>query len=278
MARTRILIASALVSSSHFALAASREKEAQAAQAEVQLKLQYLLDQWTSMGWSKLALVSIVSSVVGYLVLWPMSKMFAGKNGTWLKTLIYFGQLSVVGLVFMAIAYVSMRNGWILLLGGTSLGTTVATVRLAMQVYELSIGRGILAMLCLSFASGIAMGVTESVVGDLPGMSLRSPEEERVAMEKWRLEKEAREKGPTPSPATVAPSATPVAAPLTVQDLYTNLLAERQRLDVNDLAAVARFNEHVAAYNAAKAAAQPTTPVPTPHSVKPTPGKKKKAK
>jgi hypothetical protein len=222
---------------------------------------EYFFDQWIDAGWERAGLWLGWTVVVTYLIWWPASRLVAGKNATGRKTSIFFAQACGYSVIFTGIAYLGAKFGWASLVGfGSTVTFLFELTRAAKKVYEISVGRGILVALSFPILIGVPIATGEWLCGPLPGLEMegKSPEEQKVLFEKWREKKRLAKIAATPTP-----SPTP-ARPQTVAEIYTALQLERQQLDVNDPGAVARFNEHVAAYNAAKAAATPTTPVPTP--------------
>jgi hypothetical protein len=228
---------------------------------------QYLLDQSIQFGWQKIGIWYLISTVISFFLFWPTSKLFAGKNGKLTKNLSYFVQLNVLGVFFLAVMIVAIRSGWLGVLACLALGMLIAMVDAARKVFEVSVWRAIGMAICLSIFSAGTNLAAELITGNMPWTEFeRKPaDEQKELIAKWQAEKKERERKSSSSANGTALAGT---ATSNVQELYEQLQKTRTELNVNDPAAVARFNEQVAAYNAAKAAAAPATPAATPASPK----------
>jgi hypothetical protein len=250
--------------------AAPKPSSAEAAQAEAIMVANYLLDQCVARGWESFARYALVSNIILCLLIWPASKLLAGENGNLKRALQLTAQWALVGLIFLALIFVCIRMGSLLSIVVLVFGSVVAYVKLVMEVYKVSTGRAIGLFICGAIVSLVGEAGAEVVFGKMPWTEFEEkPDAERkVLIAKWQEEKKERERGAVPDNASA--SSTPAAggAPLTLIQVYENLQKEREKLDLNDAVAVARFNEHAAAYNAMKAAATPATPT-TPASAKP---------
>ena len=112
------------------AAAASKSAERAAAKEQSFQAAAYLLDQIIDSGWRVVGLYSLVSIILAALFFWPMSKLLVGKNGNWKKMLIYFGQKIMLSAIYMAIAFISIRAGWISNFALLSVAMIIASVRL----------------------------------------------------------------------------------------------------------------------------------------------------
>jgi hypothetical protein len=242
-----------------FAFAAEKKSPSEIRDEAIYQTANYLLDQCIQHGWQPFAIYTAISTVISVFLLWPVSKWLAGERGTFKNSLIYTLQLCAAGAVILGIAYVSIQAKWLGLLACLGLSLLFAIIGLARHVYEISIWRAIGFFLCVAVIGAASELATEAITGPMPWTTFadKSPEEQKEIMAKWQTEKKERERQPTSSAASTAST---TAAPPTVQELYASLQKARTELNVNDPAAVARFNEQVAAYNVAKAAAAPPPP------------------
>lgn len=245
---------------SSLASAASRESAAEA-RKEAHARWDYVLDQFMEMGWSAFIFWGLVCTLVAFLIFWPASRLLAREEGSMRLALNYYTQLTVISLIYVAVAVFCIRTDWLGLLGLLTLGVLIASVRIAMNVYEMTvlpaIGMAVMALV----ASGMGQVVGEMIAGPTPLMALegKSDEQRKDLIAKWQDEKRRRGKGGSTMTST---SSVPGS---NLQQLYADLQTARAALNPNDPAAVARFNEQVAVYNAAKAAATPVaTPLPSP--------------
>jgi hypothetical protein len=249
---------------SPLALAAPKKSPSEIKNEEMLRVAEYLLDQCNQFGWLRIGTWALVSTLISFFIFWPASKLLAGKNGKFTKNVSYFGQLTLLGALFLAVAVVAIRSGWIIVLACLGLGILIATVSAAKQVFEISMWRAIGLAICLMIISTGSNFAAELAAGKMPWTEFeqKSADERKLIIAKWQAEKKERERQAS-NPSAPAPAPT-------LQDMYANLQKSRETLDLNDPAAVARFNEQVAAYNVAKAAAAPATPAPNPATPKAT--------
>jgi hypothetical protein len=219
----------------------------------------YVLDQCAQLGWEPFAIYAGFVACLLFFIIWPVSKFLAGEDGEggWKKSLAYIAQWLGMMAILTGLGIVCIRAEWLSILAILSLSATFATVGLAKQVFEVSVWRGIGFYLCTVVAAVAAEFASDAVTAKMPWREYwdKTEEEQNRLISEWRIQKKERESSPA---TTAAASANP--APATVQELYANLQKGRAELNVNDPEAVARFNEQVAAYNAAKAAAAPPAP------------------
>jgi hypothetical protein len=263
--------------------AASKPSSAEAAQAEAIMVANYLLDQCVARGWKSFTAYALVSNIILCLLIWPAGKLLAGENGNLKKALQLTAQWAFVGLIFLALIFVCIRMGSLLSIVVLGFGSVVAYVKLVMDVYKVSMGRAIGLFICGAIVSLVGEAGAEVVFGKMPWTEFNEkPDAERKALiAKWQEEKKGRNRAAEPDNASASASASSpsaaAGAPLTLVQVYENLQKEREKLDLNDAAAVARFNEHAAEYNAMKATAAPATPAKS-ASAKPATPSAKKAK
>jgi hypothetical protein len=250
--------------------AAPKPTSAEAAQAEAIMVANYLLDQCVARGWKSFAAYALVSNIVLCLLIWPASKLLAGENGNLKKALQLTAQWALVGLIFLVLIFVCIRMGSLLSIIVLVFGSVVAYVKLVMDVYKVSTGRAIGLFICGAILSLVGEAGAEVVFGKMPWSEFEEkPGADRKALiAKWQEEKKGRDRVAEPENASVSSPSATGGPPLTLIQVYENLQKERENLELNDAAAVARFNEHAAAYNAMKAAATPAIPT-KPASAKP---------
>jgi hypothetical protein len=262
-------------------LASAAEKSSSEQEQQVsQEALEFILDQTLQAGWQRFGLYALVSTVVTFLLLWPASKWVVGTHGTLKRNASYIVQVTIIGTLFLAVFVVCIRAGWILAFVLGSLVYLYVILNFAKRVFETSNLRAVGTGICYCILTMVGDFAAQLVTGAMPWAEFgaKTPEEQKEAIAKWQTEIQNKQK----ASAAAAQSAPAAAAPAgSLQDMYANLQKTRAGLDMNDPAAVAAFNEQVAAYNAAKAAAPatPATVVGTPKTSKaskePTPGKKK---
>jgi hypothetical protein len=235
---------------------------------------EYFATKVMEYGYAKLGLLAVGSIFAGLVVTLLVCRVVAGPRGTFRNSLRYY-IISV--LLTLAICGVAVGLGWFCVMSGAAGGALIiaffglaAMVLVAfvvpITVFDIGIFRALLLNVLIAVATG---GVQTAVMSVVPGpfdhLAGKSQAETRQIIAEWDMERkqkamEERMKelaGYEPAPAPVVES---VAAQ--AQRLYTELQQVRAALDVNDQAAVERFNQRVAEYNAVKARLAPAAASP----------------
>lgn len=225
-------------------------------------------------GWGKTVAYFVCYYSAAIIPIWILSKRLGSNRATFATAAKYSG-FQVFAPIVGSLAFYfvnpfidSLPQFLLVALCFVALAIFIS-FHVTMSLYDFGIGRALLMMLCLSVSLGclqISIGMASGCPEKTPfGASLnRSFKRQGITLFPERRPTEPPRElvlQPDPVPATSVAS-TPPPSPLRAK--YEELLAARQHLDSNDPAAVARFNELVAEYNAekAKAGAVAITPAP----------------
>jgi hypothetical protein len=260
----------------HLAFAASTAQSGEPTDDDVA----YLGEQCALFGWQKIALLIGAILVANFIIIWLISKLFAGDRGTLINAI----QFCLV-IVLIPAAIVGV---------GALLGDKAMLIALMLAVLAIPIGIYVSAMsvygIRFTRVSGFmaSIGIVCSILDTMVLVTVETPikpfikasDGERSTLVKaWKAKKlEARMTSP-PQDATTAKATPALSEGQNLNEIYQKLQAERAQLNMKDPAAVAAFNQHVAEYNALKSQLSPrssSTPVPsTPRPSKTTPDSRK---
>lgn len=223
--------------------------------AQLRPSMEYILDLCAQDGWRLIGIWLLVSSAVSFVLLWIVAKLLAGERGTLKNVLIYTLQMWIVTILFLGTAYFSIQTGSDGIFLIALLIALIGMFFFACKTFEISFVRSIAFIIAIAITNPIGDYLSQFITGPLPWVAFleKPPEEQKQILDKWQREKKQGESTQAAAPVTASAN----QKPATVHELYAHLQKARAELNVNDPAAVARFNEQVAAYNAAKAAAAP---------------------
>lgn len=282
----------------HPALAAAQAAEATGEIGTMWSIPQFLWDSCRELGWERVGTPLLITVAIAMLLLWPMARLMAGRKEILSKTAWFIGHVSVLSAAFLALGYFVALSESLIFLAVWAAASLAILLFQTGHIFQVSRAGAVAVFSCFILALGAALYATELLTGPTPWtefLTKNSDERGRV-FAAWKVKSAPQTatapapaaaaaepavsstppNAPAPEPANAAATAPAAPAPTAValppqhpgpdlQLLFTQLQKTRAELDMSDAAAVARFNEQVAAYQREKAlaaaiAAQPANP------------------